>query len=150
MPECSAYVPSPTVIPYQLPGQPPSSVSLAGTADYYGFPVTGSYARISLAGFSYRPSLRPDVSLTGEPTTTWCTVRSCYDVPPTLTTAGDAAATLLPTPEYTQRPPPEMGGIGSVGIFAVSALAGAAMFAAGMLTPWASAYLQRRQQRVAQ
>ncbi|KAF6824477.1 hypothetical protein CPLU01_10834 [Colletotrichum plurivorum] len=150
-PECSAYVPSPTVIPFHLPSQPPSSVELTSADDYYGFPVTGSYARVSLAGLSYRPSLRPPVSLTGEPTTTWCTSLSCYDLARTFTTAGDAAATLVPAPEYTQRPPPEMGRLGSVGLFAVSVLAAAVLSAAGMLTPWAWAYQQRRrQQRVAQ
>ncbi|KAF6829547.1 hypothetical protein CMUS01_08117 [Colletotrichum musicola] len=150
-PECSAYVPSPTVIPYQLPGQPPSSVELTSADDYYGFPVAGSYARVSLATIDYRPYARGPIAITGEPTTTWCSRMGCYDLPSRFTTAGGPVATQLPPLEYTQRPPPEMGGLGPVGIFAASALAGAVLFAAGMLTPWAWAYRQRRrQQRVAQ
>lgn len=119
---------------------------------YYGFPAWASYARVSLASVEYSAGVFTTVVPTGrEPFTTWCSSRSCYDLATGFTTEGDAAASLLPKAEYSQRPPPGMGGVGTLGIFGVSAVLGGLLFAAGTLVPWVWAYRQRRrQQRVTQ
>ncbi|TDZ16787.1 hypothetical protein Cob_v010410 [Colletotrichum orbiculare MAFF 240422] len=76
-------------------------------------------------------------------TTTWCNADDCADIPTSWVPNRPAA-----TGERAFRvsPPPDMGKLGPLGIFAVTGFLGAVIFAGAVLGPWGWLYRQRRRQ----
>ncbi|KZL80090.1 hypothetical protein CI238_05393 [Colletotrichum incanum] len=93
-------------------------------------------------------------------TTVWCDLPSCSGLS-SIQFTGESKTTETITPASTPKntptvppgpfvlqPPQHMGKLGSLGIFAVSGLLGAIIFAAALLVPSAMEYRKRKRQQV--
>ncbi|EQB48580.1 hypothetical protein CGLO_12176 [Colletotrichum gloeosporioides Cg-14] len=145
---CIASLTSSRVLTY-----PGATTTLKG--EVTGHAIAASRAEIRLAGVAYAADdPRSDTEMHGAATTVWCDSERCADVPAGVTTEegqGAATATVLggmPGADgFALRPPPGMGALGPFGVYAVTALFGAVVFAGGLLGPWGWAGWRRRRGR---
>ncbi|GKT50587.1 uncharacterized protein ColSpa_10768 [Colletotrichum spaethianum] len=95
-----------------------------------------------------------------ETTTVWCDLPSCSGLTSRQFTGGSKMTetststnmptntpTVLPSP-FVLQPPQHMGKLGNLGVFAISGLLGAIIFAAALLLPSAMEYRKRKRQQV--
>ncbi|KAK2754001.1 hypothetical protein CKAH01_17510 [Colletotrichum kahawae] len=119
---------------------PATSTTLHPGQEVTGHAITASRAEIRLAGLAFAADdPRSDTEIHGtDALTVWCDAERCADVPAGVTTDGGAAVTVAaPGPGQTDadgfalRAPPGMGDLGPLGVYAVTALFGAVVFAGG-------------------
>ncbi|KAL3295085.1 hypothetical protein RB213_013632 [Colletotrichum asianum] len=143
---CIASLTTPKVLTY-----PRVTTTVKG--EVTGHAIAASRAEIRLAGVAYAADdPRSDTEMHGAPTTVWCDKERCADVPAGVTTeegqgAATATATVLGADGFALRAPPGMGELGPFGVYAVTALFGAVVFAGGVLGPWGWAGWRRRRGR---
>ncbi|KAF9871317.1 hypothetical protein CkaCkLH20_11238 [Colletotrichum karsti] len=144
---CTTHVQTQSVLVYTPPTTSPlpkPTTTTLGLSDVVqGYAITAAFAEISLGGLAYAADdPRSDTDFHGGALTTWCSEPLCADIPRTLTT--QRLAVTAAADEFRLQAPPDMGKVGPMGIFAITALFGAILFAVGMLAPWAWLYRQRR------